>query len=44
MDLVYVWYMYEDIDWSNILHTTIPIPNSQGQVHGLRIFMLKVLH
>ena len=24
MDLVYVRYMYEAIDWSNILHSTIP--------------------
>ena len=26
IELVYVWYMYEDIDWSNILHSTIPTP------------------
>ena len=26
MDLVYVWYMYEDTDWLNILHGTIPTP------------------
>ena len=23
MYLVYVWYIYEDIDWSNILHSTM---------------------
>ena len=32
MDLVYVWYMYEDIDWLNILHSTIPTPS-----HYLRV-------
>ena len=42
MDLVYVRYMYEAIDWSNILHSTIPtLTWSQGQGHGPRIFMLK---
>ena len=29
---VYVWYMYEDTDWSNILHCAIPTHTwSQGQ-------------
>ena len=42
MDLVYVWYMYEDIDWLNILYSTIPTPTwLQGHGHGLGNFMLE---
>ena len=35
MDLGYVWYMYNDIDWFNILHSTLPSTFSQGQGQGL---------
>ena len=42
MDLVYVLYIYEDIEWLNILPIPFLHPTlSQGQGHGLRIFMLK---
>ena len=37
MDLVYACYMYEDIDRSNVLHSTTP--TSQGQGHRLRFFL-----
>ena len=46
MNLVYLWYMYEDIYLANILYSIIPAHSlgttwAQDQGHGLRIFMLK---
>ena len=42
-DLVYVWYMYEDLDCPNILHSTIPTHYmiSGSRSRNLNFFMLK---
>ena len=44
MNLVYVWYKYNDKDWPNILHSTIPTPymisGSRSWTYS-RIFMFK---